>query len=327
MSESSERRTNYGAILLTGFVSLLVGVGSGWTINFITEKRMSLEYELTSLEVFEGSQEQLGIVAVRITNTGKREIEQFHCQIVLPDAEIREVRHEGLPAETLDAKTQGNRLVVTSPFLNPEETFALQLLVEPVASTLASPEIEMRGKGVVGHPRAVSSLEGSRKPTLELLATALATMFTALAMAMTLRHRLRRTGAPFPGGRGEQRDDFAFLLELNGFAQQARELRLMADNQSYWALSDAFATTVLASTDVRDAAQRGVRVLKQLLELHSIAARSAAIIRLNMARLALAAGETSEAETIVSDELASGHKEAKARIQLIPEFREIAEIR
>lgn len=323
MSESSEKQTNYGAILLTGVVALVVGVGSGWIINVITENRLSLEYELTSLEVFEGDQQQIGIVAIRVTNTGKREIEQLHCQVTLTDAKIREVRHEGLPEGTLETETDGNRLIVTSPFLNPTEAFAIQLLVEPVASRLAAPEIEMRGKGVVGHLRRATSPQRSDKPTIQILTAVLATMVTIPAM-VTLLRRLRYTGLSVLGGSGEQRDDFAFLLELNGFVSQAKALRCMNNDQSYWALSDAFVASVLTLQDQSDAVRRGAQVLEQLMELHRIASSSTPIIRLNIARLKLAAGARPDAESIIFKEVKHGSKEVKARIALIPEIREIA---
>jgi hypothetical protein len=131
---------------------------------------------------------------------------------------------------------------------------------------------------------------------------------------------------PFVGGRGDQRDDFAFLLEVNGFTSQARALRRLGNDQSYWALSDAFVASVLGGQDNREAAERGVRVLEEMLSLYNIASSSQAIVRLNIARLALVSGDQSKAEEIVREESDSTHKEAKLRIKSIAEFKAIVSV-
>jgi len=57
-------------VITTTIVSLVIGVGSGFLINYTTEKRLGLMYDLTSIEVFPGQTQKIGIISVRVSNTG-----------------------------------------------------------------------------------------------------------------------------------------------------------------------------------------------------------------------------------------------------------------
>ena len=123
------QKTNTQAIVIAGLVSLVIGVGSGWLINYLTEKRAKLTYDVTTQEVFAGEAINLGIFAIRIANEGKKEVEKLSCHLTFPAGEISEIRITGVPESARTVNSSGTDIEVNLPFLNPGENFSIQLLL------------------------------------------------------------------------------------------------------------------------------------------------------------------------------------------------------
>jgi len=294
MAEKSEDSTKYLIILVTGLVSLVVGVVSALLINYLTEKRLVLSYDITSIEVFEGKTQKIGLIALQVINSGSREIEDIQCRVVLSEAELTEPRSSGIPPSAITVNHTKTDLDAKISFLNAGESFSLQMLVEPLNITLPEPNIEIRGKGVVGVRKGKEKeLDTSLKLFMPISAS-LMTILTVFVTLFVLRSR-RGMGSPFSDN--PQRDEFAYLLGINGFVTEANFLRDSNRNHTYWALSDMFTERILSNNAKEpEVLKRGARVLEQLIDYSSgMAAISKAIIKLNAARLASLSGDEQNA--------------------------------
>jgi hypothetical protein len=291
-------KTNLRAVLLTGIVSLVVGVGSGLLINYLTEKSPSLTYDITTQEVFPGEQHTIGIFALRVANDGKREIEQLFCQIRFLEGQVTERRVAGLSQSARTIGGTGRDVDVSVPFLNPGEQFSIQVLLADVKQPLPRPSVEVRGKGITG--KEAQSEGGSRKPISELLSVAIAaiaTLLTAFATLWTSRMSRRsvtlealRESANPKHHSADQRDTIAYAMEAHGLPNDAAVIREWPRQLSYWAASDILCSKWIREGD-REHAQRGLVSLEFLTQYAAIAEDSRRIIALNMARLALAIGD------------------------------------
>src|SRR5215216_6097891 len=73
MAEEVSKTGKYLVIVLTGLVSLGVGVGSGLLLDLFRAQAPKLTYTTTSAEMFPGTNQKTGIVLLRVTNNGRRE--------------------------------------------------------------------------------------------------------------------------------------------------------------------------------------------------------------------------------------------------------------
>ncbi|MFI5397255.1 MAG: hypothetical protein ACHQ9S_17080 [Candidatus Binatia bacterium] len=274
-------------------VSLIVGVGSGLLINFLTEKRAKLTYDVTTQEVFPGEQNNIGIFALRIGNDGKREIEQVLCHLRFPEGKITERRIAGIPESARVLGGSGNEIEVVVPFLNPGEQFSIQALLGEVKQPLGRPSIEVRGKGVLGtEAQPEKSSRGSLPQFLSLAIAVTATLLTALT---TLTTRIIRRG-PLqtlinPSRHSaDQRDTVAFALEAKGLPEDAKDIRSWPRDLTYWAASDALCNKWIRAGDPGQV-RNGIEALDLLLDYVSISDDSRRIVMLNLSRLSISAGD------------------------------------
>jgi hypothetical protein len=298
MTEESKDRPKIFTIIVTGVVSLVVGVASALLINYFTEKRLELTYDITSAEVFEDQNQKIGILAIQISNTGRKEIEDVHCRILLNKATLVKYRSKGIPPTSITVSNNTSELNAKTPYLNPNEAFSLQLLVQPEESTLKEPIIEIRGKGITASRKSLEDVWTKKKVSATAFLTPIATI---LAASLTLFIIRRKRGALFSGG--EQRDEFAYLLSANGFIAEASILRESSRNHSYWSLSDYFTEQLLSkSPNDKEALSRAVHVLEQLLAYsENMAPSSKAIVNLNAAYLAQIAGDEVKATDLLRE--------------------------
>ncbi|MEQ1902672.1 MAG: hypothetical protein ABL888_00635 [Pirellulaceae bacterium] len=292
MSEKDKPSSKLVWVVLSGVVSLVVGVSSSLMIDQINDNTAILIFNVTSLESFPGEAQKLGIIALHVENKGGKEVEEVKCRIEMRNAKLKEPRISGLSAASPKIHFDESYFEISIPFLNPKEEFSLQLLVEPDGDALEVPIIDIRGKGVVG--TEVRNTAPSRSVGfLEILVPILMTIVAALSTAfLSIRRLFVGSG---DGGLGvEQRDGFAFLLGLNGFTEEARELRQSNRQYSWWTLSDALAERLLHADPLDlDGIKRGMDVLNALVShQHQMTNASKAIVHTNLARLAEASGDT-----------------------------------
>ena len=289
MSKKSNSSPQLVTLLLTGFISLVVGVGSGFFVNYLTEKRLSLIYDITAVQAFPG-QIRVGIVAVRISNGGQRELEDVQGTISFPNAELKDVSFQGLtpPASGIQKTDQGVTFQV--PFLNPQEQFSVQFLVTPRDQALQTPFVSLRAKGTTGKLEEGGGSK-EQKSTLRQLAPLFAGVAVALLLLVTSlkfrsREQFRITEEMFEQDDDDQRDVFSFVLAANGLVEEANIVRQWPRDWSYWSISDFLTERWLASPN-KQTIEQGIKSFEQLMSYSIIVESSAAIIHLNSARLAL----------------------------------------
>jgi|SRR5438876_4412698 len=317
MAEDTSRGGRYLIVIVTGLISLGVGVGSGLLLDYLRSAPASLTYAITTSEAFAGQQARIGIVGVRIANPGRREAEGVRCSITVSGASIREHRIVGIPVADRTVRASDRELELATAFLNPGETVSLVLLLALDGEVLPRPVIDLRGKGIVGREEtaAVSAVPRPRE-ILQLSVSALAALSTVLMAILVVIPRLgfRKRHSD------DQRDVLAYVLGLNGFVREAQELRATSRTVTYWATADDLTERWLKSGD-KDVIQRGLAALETLLEYAQIATPSQWLIRTAMARLAVATGDLDRARRELRLAAASKHPVILKRIDYDPNLK------
>lgn len=305
MEESSEKSSRLGIIILTGIISLIVGVSGGLIVNYFTERKAGLEYDIVSSSLFAGQTQRVAIVGLNVTNPGAKEVEDINCQIEFGNSNITELKVVGLNPSAYNTKISNNRLDLKAPYLNPRESFSIQLLLGTTETELKPPLISIRGRGVTAYQKPTISEKRKISQIISLLAAA----FSALLPLIAIRRILPRFFFT-KRHRDDQRDIFAFVLGVNGFYAEAEAIRNSVRSLSYWSESDRLAERCLISKDV-STIERGISCLRHLLEYAGMSDTSRLIVHYNIARLAAAKGDN----TLVNDHLKVARKGKHAVIE------------
>ena len=299
MSESEAPKTRLLWIVLTGVVSLAVGILTTVGAAYFTESKPRLVYSVTSAETFPGKTKNLGIVAINVENPGRNEIEELQCHIKLHDAKLTEPRCKGLQPDSYTTKAEADSIVLTAPFLNPGESFSLQLLIEPETEEVRTPEIDIRGKGVSGilDSHETSDFPDSKIPVVLGMITAISLMGASTPLLRKfvksnpfLRVLDEMTTQSDAALDDNQRDSFALLLGVHGFPAYAAELRASGRRYKWKTLSDMLTERVLNQNPIeQENVANAMKVLQAVLQ-HSgrIAPSSESILHTNLARLSVA---------------------------------------
>lgn len=324
--EPAQRRSNIVTIVLTGLVSLVVGVGSGLLINYFTEKQSKLTYDVTTQEVFSGQQNNIGIFALRIVNDGKKEIEQVTCHLWFPEGKLTERRVAGIPDSARSVGGSEKEIEVTVPFLNPGEQFSIQALLSEVRQPLARPSIEIRGKGVLGaEVSSQGSSQQDKDKTLLAVSVAVVTLGTAFVFffGSYSKKKKEKTGSDrHLVSHGDQGDIIAFVLESKSLDDDARAIRERPQDVSYWAASDALCKKWLQAAD-DGRIRKGIEALDLLTDYARMKDGSQRIVFLNMSRLALAIKETDLAKKYLTAARADKDGVIEKRIKMDEAFASI----
>lgn len=278
----NDQKLNQKAILLiiaTAIVSIIVGISSGVGTNWLSDKKLELTYDSSSGALFPRQDSNIGVFSILVSNTGGKAIEECLCRMAMKDATITDLHVTGLPPSSINKNRTPDEVEVTVPFLNPGESFSVHMLVEASNEQLELSEIYVRGKGVVGKAGPILSSKKYR-----YLTTATVTSLITIIVAITLTVLIDKWGPRMP----EQRDTFAYTLELNGFFSHAEKLRNSNREHTWWATSDNVTSYCLSDSN-HDTIKRGIDVLKKIITVsqNSIMAKSSkTIINLNIAKLA-----------------------------------------
>ena len=104
MAKSTTSSFGLPTLIAGGLVSLIVGVGTGYLVNWLGEKRQLLTYDITSVQAFPGQKEKVGIVSVRIANKGQKELEDIQGSVQFSDADVRELTFQGLSPSSIGSQ-------------------------------------------------------------------------------------------------------------------------------------------------------------------------------------------------------------------------------
>lgn len=321
MSDDTTSGNKYFWIILTGLVSLAVGVGGGLILHRLTIAQADLVYELKTSEVFGGQKENIAIFALEVRNPGKKEIEDLVCRIELKNPTLREPKVTGLPSSAYSSTQGPSFYQLEAPFLNPREGFSVQLLLSLPSHKLDPPDIRVRGKGTTAQEQKPDGKEEKKRPLATSLAAAISTMLFPLALLLVRRFKPELFYSKVH--RDDQRDVLAYMLALNGFDELADVTRLSERRQYYWSTADALAQHCIACAD-DGLLRRGIKTLVDLIDYASIEPSSQLLIHYNIARLAARIPD----DELVKEHLAlarkGNHKVIEKRITLDPELSQLA---
>lgn len=321
---SDKSRSSYVALIFGGILSIAVGVASGYVVNWLNEKNAELTYDITAVQAFPG-QEKIGIVSVKVNNSGKKELENIDARIIFDDAELKEVIFQGLTPQA--SKKEANGIRFQMPFINPGETFSVQLLVSPVGGTLSKPIVDVRGKGAVATLLDTKIQRSSLSEFTTLAVAALGTLgagilgfaFSQRSGRLVLSSLYNEESSKH---RGDQRDIFAFVLGVNGFQDIASELRSTNREMSYWSISDELTERWLINGD-EDTIKRACTVLENIFDYAKIQEMSQGVLLINAARLCLKFNDKETAKKYILRANVEKDSVAKTRVELIGELSSV----
>ncbi len=314
MNDSSNSK--WSIILFSGILSLIVGVASGYGVNWLSEKKAELSYDITAIQAFPG-QEPVGIVALKIINSGKKELENIDANLRFSDAEVKEVIFQGLTPQSTSKDKNSLRFQI--PFLNPTENFSVQILVSPNSETLQKPLVDLRAKGAIGIPFTQDETE-KNKGTLTIFVAVLATLLT-LFSAIKLK-----SGDKFDQGKkhsGDQRDLYAFVLSNCKLSHEAELIRAWPRDLSFWSASDILTEHWLQNID-RNTILSGITAFNELINYAEVAPSSVRILQLNAARLCLALNDIQLTRKYLADATSVKDLTISNRIKMLPSLSQLS---
>ncbi len=311
------RTPAWRGVVATFLLTLVAGVIGGVATIAITQKRPRLTYDVTTNQTFSGQLERMGIMSVRVANEGAKEVEDVVCRLRVADVHIVDYKVDSLPPGSMVSRPESTLITAAIPFVNPHEEVTLSVLYTPPSGRAVAPDIEVRGKGLsalrAASPRdaATGARPGDPRPDLLVLATAMVAALSASTGMLSKYFSSRHSD--------DQRDVTAYVLGLHGFATEATSVRQSGRPQSYWSISDYFTEQILRSGDPAMCG-RAQTALDNLLEYASMASPSRALVHLNCARLALAAGDRIDAVWHVGQAERLGRRLVTARLKHLPEL-------
>ncbi len=183
---------------MTGLISIAVAVGSGLMLDVFRDRASDLIYVIASSGDFVGQVQRIGIAVINVSNPGGKEAEDVHCELNSPTAILKDFKITGPAAAGAIQKTE-HSLELRLPYLNPHESFTVQLLLTPEAGGTAAPEVHLRGKGIVGHQERPTRAGEFATDFWKLLVTAVVAMLSGVPLFYLFRKKDRR-----PSGDSEQ---------------------------------------------------------------------------------------------------------------------------
>lgn len=300
-------------VILTGIVSLIVGIAVGLILNYFSEtlQKKKLEYEVVSSESFSGSQQKIAILALEVSNNGKKELEDLSCNISWQGANLLEHKIVGISDFEKNVQTKNNSLHLISKYFNPNESFSLQLLMSPTGDKLNAPVVEIRAKGIKGTEKSKTV---TKKSKLEDLFGVVLAVFSSLIAFVSISFKRKLL---FSRHSDDQRDIVAFIAGKYGFSQEADKIRFADRRLSYWGVSDYLTEQCVNSGDEKTI-ERGINALCDLVNYAGIAEGSQLIIHFNIAKLYCELNNSEKIKEHISKAKVDSNKILQKRIQLDP---------
>lgn len=321
---ASKPRMSWLTIFVSGLVTLVVSVAAGTVIYGLQSREPHLVYSTSDTLPFNGENRVVAVYQVSLTNDGKRSVDEVVCVIRIPGAAIEQKRVIADPSLSYTDSTLNDTLKLQISSLNPSETVHVSVLASAPSFIPTHPEVSLRAKGVLGEQ---TSSKGDQRPFLVGFTTSLAAVAVSFVFFIVSVGRLKRqtrSKAVTEGEEGRHSDDqrqiLAYLHRLHGLSTEAERLLSQSHATSYWAEADRMGQLAVhaQNEEIRD---KYKSVLSALLEYAVVSKSSQAIIRYNLARIALASNQTSEASARLKEASALSPKLIARRIHLDPLFK------
>jgi len=256
--------------LISAIVGIAVAVVGALIIGKVQAHEPHLVYSLVQSFPFRGSNGEVSIYQVTISNDGKREVYDVACMIRIPLSKIDQHVVTADPLLSVSEKLSGDSLSIQIPNLNPSESVQVSLLGSG-AGTPARPQIALRGRGTLGLEKTTDS----ERPWIDRtwwVPTVLA-LVSAMLASQILTSRSRS---------GDQKENLAFVCRTSSLSDLADGYSARSHGTtSYWAEADRLGQIALDAGGERMILIE--RALSRLIEYAHVAQTSKAVVYYNLA--------------------------------------------
>lgn len=308
MSKEQVPSVNYKNIFITGFISLLVAVLGSLLINKITAEKLGLEYEIVTSEVFSASSGNVQIATIYIGNHGTKNIDDVTATVATNGGVIKEYKIIGLHKDAYNSRLEKNEVDLSAKFLNPDEKFNIQLLLSGDKASNFLPKIDLRGRGVIGKPKKVSNDSALINLIVPAAFGILAVYFVPL---------LRRKFFPQIGYTSQHSDDprdvVAYILGISGLIDEAKEIRMIDRDISYWSICDYLSEKWISEGD-KEKCLLGAQTLEKLIDYASISDTSEMLVHTCISNLYKKASNSEKSNAAAHKAFETRHKVIEKRL-------------
>lgn len=285
-------------VAVTAIITTATALAGNALLARLSARSPALEYELVSTPTLFGSLRNSRIFTLTVDNVGRRDAAEVSIGLsveAVEGATIEEHEVQAPPALSVseDVLSEGRKLIVRSPALNPSDKIAVSVLVK-YGSAQAGPSVDVRARGVTGRPRATGSAESGSNPLAPTLAAVLAATIGVLSASfLALSRSARRVlgiRSQVLAARSLIADEPRHVVFANA-ALQVGEIELAREfldrgETRWWIESDYVTTRALRGAEGDPSVTSSVAILQHVLQQDGVADGARARILVNLARLA-----------------------------------------
>jgi hypothetical protein len=326
--EGDSKRVNWLAIVGGAVITTVVGLVGAWAYGQITSLDTRVVYELTAAPPLFGTLEDSRAFTLSVENAGDRAVTNVRLGMSFRDASISETDVEApaalRPDMAIDLPSPSSAVAV-APEMNPGDLVKLSVLVESgTDSDLADPEVDVRGEGVAGEPRAKDEGRGSTafpEALLAILATASA--LGAAAASRITASRARSTVGLLRAVSGSSEPSIEPRAVL--LARACLDLQLVdlaeyymsiARSERWWMEADFLTEVALSDGDDRLDPATCIQLLSAIVRsVDWIAQSSLAVFHCNISRLQLETGDVEGATASLEKARSQSEATVEERLQ------------
>jgi hypothetical protein len=314
-----------GVGLMIAVVASLAGVGANAALSWYQARAPELVYAAPGTIPFVGSDKQLAVYQITITNRGKRSVKDMSCYIEVPGAHVDQTHIDADKSAQISETATSSGSRVNDAELNPGEKVVVSILVSSSVSLPPRPTVSLRASGVMGKEETNASPAGGESNWgFTVLASFAAGLSIIVVLTRSIR-KSRQSAVSSPEGEkhsGDQRQILGYLFGLNGLIAECERVLSLPIETSYWAEADRMSTIVLSNFNAESAA-RYKSVLEGLLKYGAVADESQGIISFNIARIAARMGHNNVAEEHLKMAKKKMGKLFDLRLEIDPTMKEI----
>jgi hypothetical protein len=317
-SERSSTKSQWNNRIISAVLGILVTVVAALILGRLQAREAHLIYSSSESLPFNGSNGDVSIYQVTISNDGKQEVNEVACSVRIPSAKIDQYRVTASPLLNVLVSVSGDSVSVQIPNLNPAESAQISLLATGVQALPARPEVALRGRGITGSEKTPSGEAPSESP---IFYVSLATASLAVVLTGAFRTLLRKgssTGTSLGSG-DDQRQVLAYILRAYGLRELADQYSAQAHETTYWAEADRLGQIATDSKDV-DTMGKIERALLGLIEYQGMAYASKAIVYYNVALINKFKNDDVNSQKYLGLAIKTDSSEIKQRLKVDPRF-------
>lgn len=246
--------------VVSAVLGIAVAVIAALVIGAFQTREPHLTYSSTDSVPFSGSNQEVSIYQVTLSNDGKKEVYEVASDIRIPYAKIDQLKLTADPLLAAAGTVSGDTLNVRVPSLNPSESVQVSVLASGSGTLPTRPQVTARGRGVVSSEKSKATIEKSWADTLPFMAIVAATLSLASA---GIFQRIFRSKSPASARRSlDQREALAHLCWAFGLTDLANKYADRAQETSYWQEADR-----LGQAAVDGGGERLIKIEQVLLSL------------------------------------------------------------